>query len=67
MKWTNGDVLHAREAMVVGGPLDGLRVAVRHDPERNEYRHPDVVDLSAYIFNPESWQFEFDFQQPVLA
>lgn len=55
MKWTDSDNLHAREAAVVGGPNEGLRVAVRLQGDR--FRHPDVVDMTGYLFDEATWRF----------
>jgi hypothetical protein len=56
MRWTDSDNLRGREALVVGGRYDGLRVTV--NVRSGEYRHPDVIDLSGYEFNPTTWTFE---------
>lgn len=55
MRWTDSDNLRSRDALVIGGPSDGLRVAVREQSGR--YRYPDVLDLSGYVFDPERWVF----------
>lgn len=55
LRWNDSDNLAGREALVEGGPLDGLRVVVA---ERiGTYRYPDVVDLTGYCFDPERWAF----------
>lgn len=55
MKWTDSDNLGGRDALVVGGHADGMLVSVRR--KRGQYRYPDVVDLSGYIFDPVRWEF----------
>ena len=62
LRWTDADNLGAREARIVGGPCDGLRVAVRFQPGRG-YRYPDVFDLGGYEFDPDAWAFRV---KPVL-
>lgn len=57
-RWTDSDNLHGREALVVGGPHDGLRVVVNARAGRTEMmRYPDVIDLSDYVFDAETWTF----------
>ena len=55
MRWTDSDNLQSRDASIIGGSLDGLRVAVRE--QRGRYRYPAVFDLSSYVFDSEGWQF----------
>jgi len=55
MKWTDSDNLRGREALVVGGPYDGMRVTVNDSAKG--LRYPDVVDLTGYVFDREAWQF----------
>ena len=55
--WTDSDNLQGREALVVGGPLDGLRVTVNE--RAGELRHPDVIDLSDYRFDREAWAWRW--------
>lgn len=54
-RWTDSDNLNAREALVMGGPLDGLRIMVNET--KGAYRWPDVFDLTGYRFHPSVWAF----------
>lgn len=58
MGWTNSDNLHSRDALIVGGPAAGLRIPVRDQTGR--IRYPDVVDLTGYVWDFETWQFVYD-------
>ncbi len=53
MRWTDSDNLRARDALVIGGPQDGLRISV-HDGVKG-LRYPDVFDMSSYVFDRETW------------
>lgn len=53
--WTDSDVLNAREALIVGGPSDGLRILVSDG--KKGLRYPDVIDLSGYVFDRGTWEF----------
>ena len=53
MRWTDSDNLRARDALVVGGPLDGLIVAVSDSPKG--LRYPDVIDLTHYRLDTHEW------------
>lgn len=59
MRWTDSDNLRARDAAVVGGPSAGLLVAVNERGDNGVYRYPDVIDLSGYTFDPDSWEFRW--------
>lgn len=61
-RWTDSDNLNGKEAVVAGGPLDGMRVVVNQRGDRllrngGEYRYPDVVGLDGYRFDPATWTF----------
>lgn len=59
MKWTDSDNLVSRDALIVGGPNDGLRIAVADRGSLVGLRYPDVTDLSEYEFNAEAWRFVY--------
>lgn len=58
LRWTDSDNLRSRDALVVGGPSDGLLVAAREQNDR--VRYPDVLDLTGYVFDTNTWQFRYD-------
>jgi hypothetical protein len=53
MQWTDSDALNATDALVVGGPSDGLRIPVRHQLTEhvNQYRYPDAFDATGYVYH----------------
>lgn len=55
VRWTDSDNLNGQEALIADGPHAGLRIVVNQ--KGGDYRYPDVVDLSAYRFDPEAWSF----------
>lgn len=61
-RWTDSDNLRGREATVIGGPANGLRIVVRQRDTQIRYaqiRYPDVFDLSDYDFDAQSWTFRY--------
>lgn len=61
-RWTDSDNLNGKEALVKGGPIDGMRLVVNQRGDRllrlgGEYRYPDVVALDGYQFDAEAWAF----------
>lgn len=58
MKWTDSDNLAARDARVIGGPNAGYLIPVAF--RGGVYRHPDVTNLTGYIFDPDEWVFRWN-------
>ena len=56
-RWTDSDNLNGREALAVGGPLDGMRIVVNRRGVGGDFRYPDVVGLDGYEFDPHTWRF----------
>lgn len=54
-RWTDSDALNGREAQVVGGPSDGLRILV--NDRAGQLRYPAAFDATDYAFSREQWQF----------
>jgi hypothetical protein len=57
MRWTDSDNLKSRDALIVDGPQAGLLIPVA-EKRTGEFRHPDVTDLSGYVFNAQDWTFQ---------
>jgi hypothetical protein len=52
----------ARQALVVGGPNNGLLIEVKE--KDGDFVFPDVVDWSPYTFDPEAWEFRYTPSEP---
>lgn len=57
MRWTDSDNLNGREALCVGGPLDGMLVVVNR--RGGQYRHVDLAGLDGYEFDADAWRFRW--------
>lgn len=58
MRWRDSDNLNGREALAIGGPLDGLRVVVNRSG--GHFRHVDLAGLRGYEFDPDAWVFVWE-------
>ena len=54
-QWTDSDALNAKDALVVGGPSDGLLIPV--NSRAGQLRYPAAFDATGYTFLPERWMF----------
>ena len=57
MRWTDSDNLRSRDALVVGGPSNGLLIPARE--QNGRVRYPDVIDLTGYVFDADKWEFHY--------
>ena len=63
LQWRLPHRHRARKARVVGGPNNGLLVAVKE--KDGDFVFSDVADWLQYTFDPEAWEFRYTPSEPL--